>query len=146
MNTERKQAWFGLLLFGGMMVFLLTMFLMFGLQGIWQRGSLVVTIHVVFGLCYVVYLAVTAVTRYKQIRTTPVTDEPHPDIRKRADAVAAWITLSIVNLLCLFFFVFYMIAEQSAIPVFFLWMILIISAAVQPAARSAVSLVLHARL
>ena len=145
MNSEHKQAWFGLLLFGGMTVFLLSMLLSFGLQGIWQRGSLVATIHVVFGLCYVAYLAALVVTRYKQIHTTAATDEPPLDVRNRADAAAARITLSIMNLLCLFFFVYYMMAGAKTIPVFFLWLILIISAVIQPAARSAVSLILQTR-
>ena len=146
MSTEHRQAWFGLLLFGGMTVFLLSMLLLFGLQGIWQRGSLVVTIHAVFGLCYVAYLATIVVTRYKQIQTTTAADEAHLDVRNRADAVAARITLSIMNLLCLFFFVYYMMAGAKTIPVFFLWLILIMSAAIQPAARSVVSLILHVRV
>jgi hypothetical protein len=138
---DNRLNWIGLTIFSSFLVFLLAVLYGYGLEGIWQSGSLVVTIHVIFGLCYIAHFITIVLARLRQLKETGAVTEPGRILWKHADAAATRITLSMSNLLCLFFFVYYMMIEQKSIPVFLLWMILLITASTHPFVRAALSLI-----
>ena len=145
MSLMQKSTWGQLVIFGGMLIGWLVLFISNGTIFYWQDESMMMTFYVISGAAFGLLVLMNLVATLAGRRTGVYSDERDRAVFRRASLWATAVSYTVVAALLLATSITYMNRDSDSIPVYFPLFIVLAGGVVLLLIQAVVALLLYGR-